>query len=87
MGVASKYSSVHRSSSYYLESDGRCLSKSEPKAIGSGSPYAYYFLKRCWHENQTTMEQFAQLNDFIIRYVSNPELPLDDAVGLDAQDS
>jgi 20S proteasome alpha/beta subunit len=87
MGVASKYSSVHRSSLYYFESDGRCLPKSEPKAIGSGSPYAYYFLKRYWHENQTTMEQFAQLSDFIIRYIGNSELPLDDAVGLDGQDN
>lgn len=87
MGVASKYSSVNRSSLYYFESDGRCLPKSEPKAIGSGSPYAYYFLKRYWHENQTTMEQFAQLSDFIIRYISNPKLSLDDAVGLDNQDN
>jgi 20S proteasome alpha/beta subunit len=87
MGVASKYSSVHRSSLYYFESDGRCLPKSEPKAIGSGSPYAYYFLKRYWHENQTTMTQFAQLSDFIIRYISHPELTLDDAVGLDNQDN
>jgi 20S proteasome alpha/beta subunit len=87
MGAASKYSRVHRSSLHYFESDGRCLPKSEPKAIGSGSPYAYYFLKRYWHENQTTMTQFAQLSDFIIRYVSHPELTLDDAVGLDNQDN
>jgi hypothetical protein len=43
--------------------------------------------KAIWHENQTTMEQFAQLSDFIIRYDGNPELPLDDAVGLDGQDN
>jgi 20S proteasome alpha/beta subunit len=87
MGVASKYSTVSRSSLYYFESDGRFFLKSEPKAIGSGSPYAYYFLKRYWHENQTTMEQFAQLSDFIIRYVSDPNLRLDDAVGLSNQDN
>jgi hypothetical protein len=32
------------------------------------------------------MEEFAQLSDFIIRYISNPELRLNDVVGLSNQD-
>jgi hypothetical protein len=86
MGVSSKYNSELRSSLYYFEADGRCIPQTEFKEIGSGSPYAYYFLKRYWRENQTTMEQFAQLSDFIIRYVSDPEYRLDDAVGLSNRD-
>ena len=33
------------------------------------------------------MKQFAQLSDFIIRYVSNDERPLDNSVGLNTQHS
>jgi hypothetical protein len=62
-----------------------CQNQSQKRLVPDH--HTYYFLKRYWHENQTTMEQFAQLSDFIIRYVGNPELPLDDAVGLDGQDN
>jgi 20S proteasome alpha/beta subunit len=85
MGVASCFFPNHISSLYYFESDGRCFPLMEPKAIGSGSVYADYFLKRYWQDNKTTMKQFAQLGDFIIRYVSHDELVLDNAVGLDNQ--
>lgn len=84
MAISSQYF-AHGGSSLYLEPDGRCSPITEPKAIGSGSSYASYFLGRYWHPNDTTMEQFVQLSDFIIRYVSDRELPLDNAVGLSDQ--
>jgi 20S proteasome alpha/beta subunit len=86
MGVSSKYSESNKSLLYYFESDGRIFPLSEPKAIGSGSTYAYYFLKCYWQDNKTTMKQFAQLGDFIIRHVSHDERVLDNAVGLYNQD-
>ena len=84
MGVSSKYSENNKSLLYYFEPDGRIFPQSEPKAIGSGSTYAYYFLKRYWQDNKTTMKQFAQLGDFY-RYVSHDERVLDNAVGLSNQ--
>jgi 20S proteasome alpha/beta subunit len=85
MGVSSKHSKSNKSLLYYFESDGRIFPQSEPKAIGTGSTYAYYFLKRYWQDNKTTMKQFTQLGDFIIRYVSHDERVLDNAVGLSNQ--
>src|SRR3954451_4177583 len=86
MGISSIYFTNKISSLYYFEADGRCFPLTQAKAIGSGSPYASYFLKRYWRPNETTMEQFAQLSDFIIRYTSDPNLLLDNAVGLNDQD-
>jgi hypothetical protein len=82
MGISSVHSTDGLSSLFLFEPDGRCTSITEPKAIGSGSTYTYYFLKRYWEDNKTTMKQFAQLGDFIIRYVSHDERVLDNAVGL-----
>lgn len=87
MGVSSKFITNKMSSLYYFDFDGRCFPLTQPKAIGSGSQYALYFLKRYWQQNQTTMEQFAQLSDFIIRYVSHQSYRLDEAVGLDDLDN
>ena len=85
-GVASCYFPNYISSLYYFEADGRCFPLTEPNAIGSGSVYADYFLKRYCQDNKTTTKQFAQLGDFIIRYVSHDERVLDNAVGLNNQD-
>lgn len=46
--------------------------------IGSGSPYANFFLRELWDES-LTMKQMAKICVFIINYVS--ENKLDDAVG------
>jgi len=47
-------------------------------SIGSGSPYANFFLRELWDEN-LTMKQMAKIGVFIINYISEKEL--DDAVG------
>jgi 20S proteasome alpha/beta subunit len=55
------------------------------KAIGHGEPYGSVFLKcltKLWH-NDVTMEQFAELGYFIIRYID--EFKLDNTVGGDPQ--
>ena len=85
MAISSQHFINGMSSLFLFEPDGRCSPIIEPKAIGSGSPYASYFLKRYWQPNETTMHQFAQLGDFVIRYVSHDERVLDNAVGLSNQ--
>jgi 20S proteasome alpha/beta subunit len=85
MGISSVYSRDGLSSLFLFEPDGRCTPITEPIALGSGTPYASYFLKRYAIHNETTMHQFAQLTDFIIRYVSHEDRPLDNSVGLDNQ--
>jgi 20S proteasome alpha/beta subunit len=84
VGVSSRYSTDinKRSRLYFFYADGRYISIPDHKGIGSGSPYASYFLKRYVKSGETTMEQFAQLGDFIIRYISHSKFTLDDAVGL-----
>jgi len=47
-------------------------------SIGSGSPYANFFLRELWDEN-LTMKEMTKICAFIINYVS--EKHLDDAVG------
>lgn len=66
----------------YFFFDGRSVPITEFRTIGSGSQYASYFLKRYWRPNQTTMLQFAQLCDFIIRHISHARITLDSGVGL-----
>ncbi|HEY7078561.1 MAG TPA: hypothetical protein VH500_02600 [Nitrososphaeraceae archaeon] len=81
-------SSIHtdgQASLLLFEPDGRCTPLTKPTAIGTGTPYASYFLERYWEHNNTTMKQFAQLSDFIIRYVGSDERPLDNSVGLKIQ--
>jgi 20S proteasome alpha/beta subunit len=82
MGVSGQHLDG-KSMLYYFDTDGSCMPESEPVAIGHGSPYATYFLRLYWKSGQTTMNQFAQLGDFIIRYVSNDKIMLDDSVGLE----
>jgi 20S proteasome alpha/beta subunit len=84
MGVSSKYFTNKKSSLYLYESDGRCFPQNEtlPIAIGSGSPHVLYFLKRYWNPKKTTMKDFAQLADFLIRYVNNTRIALVESVGL-----
>jgi 20S proteasome alpha/beta subunit len=85
MAISSIHARDELSSLFLFEPDGRSTPIIEPTAIGTGSPYAAYFLKRYSRHNETTMHQFAQLADFIIRYVSHDERPLDNSVGLDNQ--
>jgi 20S proteasome alpha/beta subunit len=85
MGISSIHSTESLSSLFLFEPDGRCTPITEPTANGTGAPYALYFLKRYARHNETTMRHFAQLADFIIRYVSHDEIPLDNSVGLDNQ--
>jgi 20S proteasome alpha/beta subunit len=87
MGISSVYSADGVSSLFLFEPDGRCTPVIEPIAIGSGTPYALYFLKRYAIHNVIAMHQFAQLADFIIRYVSNSTYPLDNSVGLNDNNS
>jgi 20S proteasome alpha/beta subunit len=82
MGVSGKYFASGKSSLYFFEIDGRCFPLNQPKAIGSGSSHVFYFLKRYWDATKTTMKEFAQLGDFLIRYVSDDQITLDNAVGL-----
>ncbi|HYA84408.1 MAG TPA: hypothetical protein VEH06_13315 [Candidatus Bathyarchaeia archaeon] len=76
MGASSKYFASQKSSLYLYETDGRCFPQNEtlPVAIGSGSSHILYFLKRYWNPNKTTMNEFAQLGDFLIRYVSDDKI-------------
>lgn len=85
MGISSIHSRNGLSNLFLFEQDGRCTPITEPTAIGTGTPYASYFLKRYARHNEMTMHHFAQLADFIIRYVSHEERPLDNSVGLDNQ--
>jgi 20S proteasome alpha/beta subunit len=82
MGVSSQFFADKKSSLYYFEADGRFFPLAEPKSIGSGSAYVLYFLKRYWKPDKTTMKEFAQLGDFVIRHVSHEVYKLDNAVGL-----
>jgi len=82
IGISGSYFPDRISVLYHFYSDGRSIPITESKTIGSGSQYASYFLKRYWRSNQTTMLQFAQLCDFIIRYVSHTRVTLDSGVGL-----
>ena len=52
------------------------------KTIGSGSPYADFFLRELWNPN-LTMEEMAKIGTFIIDYVSDKKL--DEAVGYGVQ--
>lgn len=85
MGVSSNHLDG-KSTLYYFDYDGSCMPVNEPVAIGHGAPYATYFLKLYWSPRQTTMKEFAQLCDFIIRFVSHDKINLDDSVGLDKKD-
>jgi 20S proteasome alpha/beta subunit len=87
IGISGSYFRDKISALYFFHSDGRSIPITETKTIGSGSQYASYFLKRYWRSDQTTMLQFAQLCDFIIRYVGHATVTLDSGVGLkDADD-
>jgi 20S proteasome alpha/beta subunit len=82
VGISGNYFPDRSSLLYHFYSDGRSIPITEAKTIGSGSQYASYFLKRYWRSNKTTMLQFAQLCDFIIRYVGHSRIKLDSGVGL-----
>ncbi len=61
MGVSGKYFVNKKSSLYFYETDGRCFPQNETKAIGSGSSHVFYFLKRYWNPNKTTMKEICTI--------------------------
>jgi 20S proteasome alpha/beta subunit len=79
-----------RSSLIYFYPHGTLSIIKDFRAIGSGAPFASYYLKRYWH-NEMKMKEFAQLADFIIKYVdveaksSLSKYKLDNAVGLNPE--
>ncbi len=76
-----KESILHDTSLYLIENGGgHKLINYEPVVIGSGGPYAKFFLKLLWNKSMTMME-VAELGSFIIKTIQ--ELHLSDTVGLD----
>jgi hypothetical protein len=67
---------------YFFDIDGGYLTIKTYKALGDGEPYASYYLKR-YYDKDITMKKFAQLGDFVIRYIDNETYRLHYSVGLD----
>ena len=54
-------------------------------AVGTGEPFGSFFMKQYFTKYEPNMSQFAQLADFVIRFVSEPEYDLTNGeVGLDS---
>jgi 20S proteasome alpha/beta subunit len=68
------------SSLTYINAYGSPETVEDYKAIGMGSEYAKAYLEKTWNP-QMTMEQFAELEYFIIRCIE--KFRLDGSVGLD----
>ena len=75
-GVIKKWSSIL----YNLSPDGDVITINGYKAIGTGEPYASFFLKKFWN-NEMNMEQTAELGYFIIKYIER--FGLNRTIGLD----
>lgn len=91
LGISAMYfPDSPRSSLIYFYPHGTLSIIKDFRAIGSGAPFASYYLKRYWH-NEMKMKEFAQLADFIIKYVdveaksSLSKYKLDNAVGLNPE--
>lgn len=82
VGISSKYFTNRKSTLNYFYDDGGFIPVDKCKAIGEGKIHALYYLQRYYYENMT-MRRFAQLGDFIIRYIDNEQYRLDNTVGLD----
>lgn len=65
---------------YYISPDGEIITINGYKAIGTGEPYASFFLKKFWNK-EMNMEQTAELGYFIIKYIER--FGLNRTVGLD----
>lgn len=85
MVVSGKYYTPNKSTLFYFYPDGRVLPVKDFRLIGSGNPFAMYYIKRYWQEVKTEMKKFAQLADFTIRYVESETFKLDNAVGLNPE--
>jgi 20S proteasome alpha/beta subunit len=83
VGVSSRYFSDRKSILFHSLPNGTSVPIKEVKVIGTGAPYASYFVRRYWHK-EMKMEEFAQLSDLIIRFISNDRYNLNDGVGLDS---
>jgi 20S proteasome alpha/beta subunit len=82
VGISSKYFTNRKSTLNYFYDDGGFIPVDKCKAIGEGKIHALYYLQRYYYKNMT-MRRFAQLGDFIIRYIDNEQYRLDNTVGLD----
>ena len=77
MGISGRYYPPSKMSRlFYFYPDGRVIPIKDYRIIGSGAPFALYYLKRYWQEDKMEMKKFAQLSDFVIRYVENEKWKL-----------
>ena len=81
-GVSSMFFNDKKSVLYYFDVKGGYISENRYKAVGDGEPYASYYLKR-YHNKDMTMKEFAQIGDYVIRYIDNEKYRLHHSVGLD----
>jgi 20S proteasome alpha/beta subunit len=58
---------------HLINSFGKPYTIKNHQSIGSASPYAQVFLKKCWNDKMT-MEQVAELGYFIIKYIEDFKL-------------
>jgi len=58
---------------YHFYDDGGYIPINRYKAIGQGRTHTLYYLERHYDEKMT-MQNFAQLSDFIIRYIDNGKI-------------
>ena len=65
---------------YRIFDNGEIITINEYQSIGTGEPYASFFLKKLWNKDRN-MEQTAALGYFIIKYIQHFEL--NRTVGLD----
>lgn len=81
-GISGIHYSDKKSKMILFYQDGGFIPVREYKALGTGEPYASYHLMR-YYESEMKMEKFAELADFIIRFVEGKVYQLDKNVGLD----
>lgn len=83
-GISKQHSNKDKSLLYHFCHDGGYVEiERHYKVIGSGEPYCSYFMKKYYRDNMK-MQEFAQLADFVIRFVSDSNYNLGRGeVGLD----
>ena len=86
MGVSGSYFGNQKSRLYHFFDDDGCVPiEYSYEALGSGEPYCSYLMKK-YYRDSMKMEEFAQLADFVIRFVSDPNYDLSRGeVGLDPE--
>ena len=85
-GLSSRFFPNGKSALYHFDIDGGYLPIDCYKTTGDGQVFALYYLKR-YYRPDMTMREFAQLADFVIRYIDNERYGLTDSVGLDPNNS